>query len=195
MANWNNPANNTTTYLDVLNELKARDVDALSHFKSSGSNVPTGAIRFVRRSDNKIDIQEWSGTAWVTKLISSDSGGFDSSTSLGTMSTQNSNNVNITGGSIAASVLTGLINNSRIPSLNADKINAGTFGAAIIPNLSASKINSGKFDSDRLAASGSTGQALLKTSASQEWGDVPKVETVSSLPASPNANTFYVISA
>ena len=150
MANWNNPEN-TTSYLDVLDELKSRDVDALTLLRSTGSNIPTGAIRFVRQSNNKVDIQEWSGSAWITKIVSIASGGFDSGgASLGTMASQNSDNVTITGGSVASSTLSGDINLGRIPDLPATIIGSEEFNVARIPDLPASKINSGAFGVDQI---------------------------------------------
>ena len=152
MANWNNPSGNTTSYLDVLDELKARDVDALSLLKATGTNVPNGAIRFVREANNKVTIQERINNAWVDKIISIDSGGFDSGTdaSLGTMASQNSDNVTITGGSVASSTLSGGISLARIPNLPANRTTSGIFGLARIPSLPASRINSGTFNANRI---------------------------------------------
>ena len=150
MANWSNPTN-TTSYLDVLAELKARDVDALTMLETAGTNVPEHAIRFVRRTganSEKIAIQERISGSWVTRVVEADS--IDAGGSLGTMSTQNSNNVTITGGSIASSTLSGTISSARIPNLNASKINAGTLNANRIPNLAASKITSGAFGTARI---------------------------------------------
>ena len=150
MANWNNP-NNTSSYLDVLDVLKARDVDALSLLKDAGTNVPNGAIRFVREANNKVTIQERINNAWVDKIISIDSGGFDSGgASLGTMAGQDSDDVTITGGSVASSTLSGAISAARIPNLTASKINSGKFGVARIPNLPASRVDSGIFDTGRI---------------------------------------------
>ena len=150
MANWSNPTN-TTSYLDVLVELKARDVDALTMLETTGTNVPEHAIRFVRRTganSEKIAIQEWDGSSWETKVVEADS--IDAGGSLGTMSTQNSNNVNITGGSVAAGAISGTLSAARIPNLNASKINAGTLNADRIPSLSASKVTSGSFTQARI---------------------------------------------
>lgn len=43
-ANWNNPTN-TSTYSDVLTQLKARDLSCLKQDPTSDSNTPDGAIR------------------------------------------------------------------------------------------------------------------------------------------------------
>lgn len=157
MADWNQPTN-TSAYLDVLGILRARDADALAMLKDDATNIPDGAIRFVRQTGNKIQIEEWSGTAWVTKLVATSSGGFDSSVSLGSLAQQNSNNVTITGGSVAASTIDGELEEGNIPNMDASKIHGGMFNSARIPvlpeakigNLRASKIVDGQFDFARM---------------------------------------------
>jgi hypothetical protein len=99
MANWSNPTV-TSLYLDVLADLKARDVDAATLFVAAGTNIPTGSIRY-ERGTNKF--QEWNGSAWVDKVLSVAGGGTGSTSApaaLGTMASQNANNVNISGGII-----------------------------------------------------------------------------------------------
>ena len=62
MANWSNPVL-TSTYTNVLSELKARDEDAAKFFDVGGlSNVPTGAKRW---SSGNNRFETWNGTAWV----------------------------------------------------------------------------------------------------------------------------------
>ena len=112
MANWSNPTN-TTTYLDVLNELKSRDEDSLTLMNKPGTNIPSKTIRFLRRAgNNKVAIQEWNGSSWITKVVESNSIDVGS---LGTMSSQNSNAVSITGGSVAASTLQGALPSGTLP--------------------------------------------------------------------------------
>ena len=106
MANWSNPTV-TSVYLDVLNELKGRDVDAVTLNISAGTNLPIGAFRY-DRANNKF--QEWSGAVWGDKVLSIAGGGTGATGTsgaianlgLGTMSTQNANTVNISGGSITS---------------------------------------------------------------------------------------------
>lgn len=91
MANWNNPT--LTTNADTcLDELMARDTDAMTAGYTSPTNPPTRALRYDRGTTQW---QEWSGTAWVDKgsLVSP-------SVVLGTMAVQASNNVAINGGVI-----------------------------------------------------------------------------------------------
>lgn len=104
MANWSNPL--LTTQYDVfLAECKERDVDSGTMFLNSPTNPPVGSVRFNRST--KI-FEEWNGSAWVALVIAiagggtgaNTPGGITSALGLGTMAYQNSNAVNITGGSI-----------------------------------------------------------------------------------------------
>ena len=105
MANWSNPL--ITTQYDVfVNEAKDRDVDCAQMFLNPPTNQPIGTIRYNRITNT---FQEWiAGSVWQDKIIGVAGGGTGASTSggavaglgLGTMSTQNSNAVNITGGNI-----------------------------------------------------------------------------------------------
>jgi hypothetical protein len=61
MANWSNPVL-TSTYTDVLNILKDRDVDlALQFDGATVSNLPTNTIRWSSTANRW---QKWSGSAW-----------------------------------------------------------------------------------------------------------------------------------
>lgn len=61
MANWSNPVL-TSTYTDVLNILKDRDVDLALQFDGvTPTNLPTGAVRW-NSTINRW--QKWSGSAW-----------------------------------------------------------------------------------------------------------------------------------
>lgn len=115
MADWNTPTTGTD-YLDVLDNLKARDVNSGTLFSDSltaATNIPTGAIRY-NRASNKF--QEWSGAAWVDKILSVAGGGTGSTTAagartalgLGSMATQAASGVAITGGSISGVTISGL---------------------------------------------------------------------------------------
>jgi len=103
-ADWNQPTL-ASTKTDVLSILKERTVDSYT-LAETPTNPPTGAIRYVRASNK---LQEWDGASWVDKVISIDSGGTGASNAssartalgLGTLATQNSNAVSISGGTIS----------------------------------------------------------------------------------------------
>jgi len=107
MANWNNPAL-TSLYVDFLAELKARDVDvAIMSFAGGATNIPLNTIRFERTT---AVFQEWLGPVlgWQNKIIGPAGGGTGTtSIALGTMASQNSNAVAITGGTISGTALNG----------------------------------------------------------------------------------------
>lgn len=105
MANWNLPTI-SSGYLDFVTEMNAKFVDAVQMMGwGSPTNVPSGAMRW-NRSINIFE--EWDGATWNPKTIAIAGGGTGSNNAagarinlgLGSMSTQNSNAVNITGGSI-----------------------------------------------------------------------------------------------
>lgn len=93
MADWNSPTL-LTDYDLVLDDLMDRDVDAATLFASNPTNPPTSAVRY-NRGTNKF--QEWDGATWVDMDVASGLG-------LGTMSSQDSNAVAITGGTIGGTV-------------------------------------------------------------------------------------------
>lgn len=103
MADWSLPQLSDLK-VDVLSMLKGREVDAYT-LAENALNPPVGAIRWNRTLHM---FQSWDGTAWHDLIIAIVGGGTGGSNidevldslNLGTMSTQNSNAVNITGGSI-----------------------------------------------------------------------------------------------
>lgn len=98
MGNWSKPTL-PDQYSDFLDALVARDVDSGTMFLVDPTNPPVGVIRF-NRSLNLF--QEWNGSSWVNKVLAQAGGGTGGGSfpTLGTMASQNANNVNITGGSI-----------------------------------------------------------------------------------------------
>lgn len=106
MADWNTP-DVDAEIVDLVDGLLDRDIDASTMFVAAPSNPPVGAMRYLRASDK---FQEWSGAAWVDKVIALAGGGTGGATAvaaraalgLGTIATQNSNAVAITGGAVAA---------------------------------------------------------------------------------------------
>jgi len=105
MADWNLPVN-STLYTNVLANLRDRDFDAGSLFLNAPTNPITGMIRY-NRSTNLFE--EYNGSSWVAKTLAlagggtgaTDAAGARTALGLGTLATQASNSVAITGGSIS----------------------------------------------------------------------------------------------
>lgn len=108
-TDWNSPIAADDTD-DVLDGLKSRDVDALTLCVADPTNKPTGAIRWNRST---FKFQEWDGAAWQNMDVAS-------GLTLGTMASQNSNAITITGGTVTgvaapASIITsGLLGTARL---------------------------------------------------------------------------------
>lgn len=104
MANWNLPTA-VSDYLEFVTEINDKFVDAGTINYGAPTNLPEHAMRF-NRSTNIFE--ELIAAAWVPKVIGLAGGGTGGTTpaeiitslGLGSMATQNSNAVNITGGSI-----------------------------------------------------------------------------------------------
>lgn len=104
-ADWNTPTAGTG-YIAVLTNLNDKDVDAITLQKTAPSNLPVGAIAWDRAN---LKFKEWSGAAFIDMVLSITGGGTSSASAagartalgLGSMSTQNSNGVAITGGTIS----------------------------------------------------------------------------------------------
>jgi hypothetical protein len=104
MANWANPTI-TSNYITFVDEVKARDVDAITLQAIAVTNPPVSSIRLLRAPTK---FQEWNGSIWVDKILSPEGGGTGSNSlagitgalGLGSMAYQNSPNVNITGGGL-----------------------------------------------------------------------------------------------
>jgi len=110
MADWSLPTL-SSLYTDFLAEVNARLNDSAQMFSGGPTNQPVGSIRYFRTTNV---FQEWDGASWVDKVLSIAGGGTGATTAagirtnlgLGTLSIQNSNAVNITGGSLTG--ITGL---------------------------------------------------------------------------------------
>jgi len=104
MADWSKPTI-TSNYVTFVDEVKGRDIDAITLQVNPLVNPPTGSIKLVRAP---VKFQEWDGAAFVDKPISVEGGGTAATTAagartnfgLGTMATQNSNAIAVTGGTI-----------------------------------------------------------------------------------------------
>ena len=99
MANWSLPTTTSDYATVVLQSIDAKEVDAATLFFATPTNQPDHSIRW-NRSTNRF--QEWStgGAAWSDLAVST-------GLSLGTMATQNSSAVSISGGSLAGVTITG----------------------------------------------------------------------------------------
>jgi len=103
MANWAIPQLSDLK-VDVLNQLKLRDVDSYT-MAELPTNPPVGAKRW---NTSLSKFESWNGSAWVAMVIfiagggtgATDINGFLGNFGLGSMALQNSNAVNIIGGSI-----------------------------------------------------------------------------------------------
>ena len=148
-TNWSLPVL-TSLYTDVLDILKTRDVDSLTLLSdTAATNIPENAFRFLRAQNV---FQEYIASIWTTKIIALAGGGTGAANAtdartnlgLGTMATQNANNVAITGGTI-----------SGIASFNVSgAITAGSFtgNGAGLTNLNASQLTTGTLPDARFPA-------------------------------------------
>ena len=114
MADWTLPTE-TTQYLQVLANLKDRDVDAITLGGTSPPVNPAYLSVRLNRSAHPYTLQEWDGNAWQTRILSVASGGtgsgnlndFKASLGLGSMAYQNASTVAISGGNIGGVYLHG----------------------------------------------------------------------------------------
>ncbi len=98
MADWQFPKDDLTdAYSNLVSYIKARDVDAGTMAAPSGS-IPTGYIQYDTVNHK---FKRYNGATW-DDIVIAQAGGGTGATSLGTMASQNANNVAITGGSITA---------------------------------------------------------------------------------------------
>ena len=103
--NWSLPSVTSNYATGVIQAINNKFIDAITLFRGGdGSNLPVNAIRY--NGDLTGTFQRWNGTAWANMILGVAGGGTGSDNAtgtrdnlgLGTMATQNSNAVNITGG-------------------------------------------------------------------------------------------------
>jgi hypothetical protein len=178
MADWNNPTTASNYSTGVLQTLKDRDFDAISLCLVDPSNMVDG---FIKLSRSPIKFQERSSGAWVDRLLDLTGGGTGASTpsaartnlGLGTMATQNSSAVSISGGTIAG-------DGSGLTSLAAANITSGgtlpNLNGSNLTNLNASNLASGTVPTARLGSGAASSTTFLRGDGS--WAVVPFVKSI-----------------
>ena len=184
MADWTNPKL-SSTYVNFLNEFNVKIVEAAQMYPT-GTSIPNAAMRLERGSNV---LQEWNGSAWVTKPIgvigggTGGSSGAEARTNLGfgSMSIQNANGVAITGGSITgtnldATYLTaGIIPGERFP----EPLPARNGGN--LYNLNAAALALGQVPSADRLGTGGQGAGLRYLADNLTWKNIsmaPRVARV-----------------
>jgi microcystin-dependent protein len=132
-ADFNQPTV-TSLYLDVIDNLKTRDISAITLDKDDPNNIPQNAIKWVRATSK---FQEYITATWNDLLLSIAGGGTGSSSAsgartnlgLGSMAVQNNNSIAVTGGTIAGcSIDAGEINSGLI---SQNRLGTGSGGAGL----------------------------------------------------------------
>lgn len=122
MTDWAHPVL-SDTYSSVLTTyLNGRDVDAITLQFTPASNPPTHAIKLLRAP---VKFQDWNGASYDDLLLDVTGGGTGAANAaaartnlgLGTMATQNSTGVAITGGSISGVTLDAAVITSGVVAL------------------------------------------------------------------------------
>jgi hypothetical protein len=184
MSNWNLPTI-TSGYLDFVTEMNDKFVDAGTIGYGAPTNLPEHAMRF-NRSTNIFE--EWVANAWIPKVIGIAGGGTGGSDpasaraalGLGSMAVQNSNAVNITGGSITGVNLNGDAITSGIVALARGGTGASlALGAAgtvmmsngsvvaFLPGTSITELNAGALTVGTVPLARLSGVGLL--AAANQW--------------------------
>ena len=160
MANWDHPTLNSN-YTSLLSELKNRDLDVARMFRDAPASPVAGMVRLQR---NPIKFQQRGSSDWADLVLSIEGGGtgettlldFRDSLAFGTMSTQNSDAVAITGGTIKNVTGIGVKNGSittikldddavtddklATNGLNIERFTIGTIGENRLPSISFDKL-------------------------------------------------------
>jgi hypothetical protein len=165
-ANWSLPITTSNYSSVVLQTIDERLDDVVSMFRAGdGSNMHVNSMRF--NGDLAGEFERWNGSVWNDIILSVAGGGTGSGTAagartnlgLGTIATQNSNAVAITGGSAI-----------NLSTLTATDIFAVTFtggNGAAITNLNANNIASGTVPTARLGSGVANSGSFLR--GDQTW--------------------------
>lgn len=193
-ADWSLPTTGTL-YTAVLGDLNDKDVDAITLQKTAPSNLPDGAIAWDRGASK---FKEWvaASSAFTDMIVAIAGGGTGSSSAsgartalgLGSMATQSSTSVSISGGTIsgvnidAASLTSGTVAIARgglgaslslgasgtVLQSNGSGVVFGTDGSALT-SLNASNLASGTVALARLPSGlGTVGQIQTGSSSTQK---------------------------
>jgi hypothetical protein len=165
--NWLLPQTTSNYATGVIQAINNKFIDAITLFRLGvGSNIPVNAIRY--NGDINGTFQRWNGSVWNDMILAVAGGGTGGSTGalartnlgLGTMSTQNSNAVDISGGNIV-----------NIGSFSANTVYGNaitTPNGAGIAGINAANISTGLINPARLANGAANSGVFLR--GDQTWG-------------------------
>jgi hypothetical protein len=165
--NWLLPTTTSNYAAGVIQAINNKFIDTITLFRSGvGSNLPINAIRY--NGDLNGTFQRWSGSVWNDMILGVTGGGTGSNNpagirtnlGLGTMSVQNSNAVDITGGTMVGmtNIESALVNTSKVITADGSQIAA----------INAANIATGLINPARLANGAANSGVFLR--GDQTWG-------------------------
>ena len=189
MANWSLPTV-SSPYQDIATLPRDLAIDAGTLFLNEPSNPIDGMIKLVRSPVKKF--QERGGGMWNDVVLGIEGGGTGAATpadarvnlQLGTIATQNANNVNISGS--VSGTISG--NGVGLTSLDASSLSTGTIPDARFPStlpalngsnltsLNGSNIASGTVPPARLGSGSSISTKFLRGDST--WQDISVITSV-----------------
>lgn len=194
MADWNNPTTASNYSTSVLQVLKARDFDAISLCLADPTNMVDDMIKLVR---SPVKFQRRSSGAWVDMLLDITGGGTGAATAggartalgLGTMATQDSSAVSISGGTLAGG-------GAGLTALTAANITSGgtlpALNGSNLTNLVATNLATGTVAPARLGSG--SGGAVKFLREDSTWQTVALINSIQhgsiTISAGLGANTY-----